>query len=79
MYHLQPQQTNCQDFFLWRTNNSCRQTIYNFLHITQGAGEEMYEIVGWVGGMGLDWIGKVDDRTSEEQIAGLYGGDLVAG
>ena len=41
--------------------------------ITLGAGEEVDEVAGGAGGMGVDGIGEVCDQASKGQAAGVYG------
>ena len=62
--------------------HSSGQTIYSLAHIegiTLGAGEEVDEVAGGAGGMGVDRIGEVDDWASEGQAAGVYGAGFTAG
>ena len=50
--------------------HSSVQTIFSLAHvegITLGAGEEVHEVAGEAGGMGVDGIGEVGDRASERQ------------
>ena len=63
------------------TIHSSGQTISSLAHIegiTLSAGEEVDEAAGGAGGMGVDGIGEVDDRASEEQAAGVYGTGFAA-
>ena len=56
--------------------HSSRQIIFSFTHIegiTLGAGEEVDEVAGGAGGMGVDRIGEVGNRASQGQAAGVYG------
>ena len=62
--------------------HSSGQTISSLTHIvgiTLSAGEEVDEVAGGAGGMGLDGIGEVGDRASEGQAAGVYGAGLTVG
>ena len=55
---------------------SSGQTIFSLAHIegiTLTAGEEVDEVAGGAGGMGVDGIGEVGDWTSEGQADGVYG------
>ena len=47
--------------------------------ITLGVGEEVDEVAGEAGGMGVDGIGEVGDWVSEGQAAGVYGEVFTAG
>ena len=47
--------------------------------ITLGAGEEVDEVAGGAGGVGVDRIGEVGDRASEGQVAGVYGAGFTTG
>ena len=54
--------------------HSSGQTISSLAHIegiTLGAGEEVDEVAGGAGGMGVDGIGEVGDWTSEGQAASM--------
>ena len=58
------------------------QTVFSLTHIegiTLGAGEEVDEVAGGAGGMSVDGICEVGDRTSERQAAGVYGAGFTAG
>ena len=60
--------------------HSSGQTIFSLVHIeriTLGAGEEVDEVAGGAGGMGVDGIVEVADRASERQAAGVYGAGLI--
>ena len=60
----------------------CWKTISSLAHIegiTLGAGEEVDEVSGGAGGMGVDGIGEVGDWTSEGQANGVYGAGFTAG
>ena len=60
--------------------HSSGQTISSLAHIegiTLSASEEVNEVAGGAGGMGVDGIGEVGDRASEEQAAGVYGAGYV--
>ena len=46
--------------------------------ITLGAGEEVDEVAGGAGGVGVDKIGEVGDRASEGQAAEVYGTSFTA-
>ena len=62
--------------------HSSGQTISSLAHIegiTLSAGEEVDEVAGGAGGMGVDGIGEVGDRTSEGQAAEVYGAGFTAG
>ena len=62
--------------------HSSGKTIFSFTHIeviTLGVGEELDEVAGGAGGMGVDGIGEVGDRASEGQAAGVYGAGFTAG
>ena len=62
--------------------HSSGQTISSLTHIegiTLGAGEEVDEVAGGAGGMGLDGIGEVGDWASEGQATGVYGAGFTAG
>ena len=62
--------------------HSSGQTIFGLAHvegITLSAGEEVDEVAGGGGGMGVDGIGKVGDWASERQAAGEYGAHFIAG
>ena len=51
--------------------HSSGQTISSLAHIegmTLGAGEEVDEIAGGAGGMGVDGIGEVGDRASVRDV-----------
>ena len=55
--------------------HSSGQAISSLAHtegITLGAGEEVDEVTGGAGGMGVDGIDVVGDRASEGQAAGVY-------
>ena len=61
-------------------------TIHSFISslahiegITLGAGEEVDEVAGGAGGMGVDGIGEVGVWISEGQAAGVYGAGFIAG
>ena len=47
--------------------------------ITLGAGEEVDEVDGGAGGMGVDGIGEFGDRASEGQATGEYGAGFTVG
>ena len=50
------------------------QTIFRLAHvegITLCADEEVDEVTGGAGGMGVDGIGEVGDRANERQAAGV--------
>ena len=56
--------------------HSSGQIVFSFSHIegtTQGAGEEVDEVARGASSMGVDKIGEVGDRASEEQAVGMYG------
>ena len=62
--------------------HSSGQTISSLAHIegiTLSAGDEVDEVAGGAGGMGVDRIGEVGDRASEGQAAGVYGAGFTAG
>ena len=62
--------------------HSNRKAILSLAHIegiTLGAGEEVDEVAGGAGGMGVDGIVEVGDRASEGQAAGVYGAGFTAG
>ena len=51
------------------------QTIIGLAHIEGiilGTGEEVDEVAGEAGGMGVNGIGEVGDRASEGQADGVY-------
>ena len=47
--------------------------------ITLSAGEEVDEVAGGAGGMGVDRIGEIGERASEGQAAGVMGQVLQRG
>ena len=58
--------------------HSSGQTIFSLVHIegiALGAGEEVDEVAGGAGGMGVE----VGDRAREGQAAGVYGAGFTAG
>ena len=55
------------------------QIISSLAHIGAGAGEEVDEVAGGAGDMGVDGIVEVGDRASEGQAAGVYGAGFTAG
>ena len=60
--------------------HSSGQTISSLAHIegiTLSAGEEVDEVAGRAGGMGVDGIGEVGDRASEGQAAGVCMGQVL--
>ena len=62
--------------------HSSGQTISSLAHIegiTVGADEEVGEVAGGAGFMGVDGIGEVGDRASEGQAAGVYVAGFTAG
>ena len=57
----------------WRriSGHSSGQTIFSLAHveeITLGADEEVDEVAGGAGGMGVDGIGEVGDRAREKHL-----------
>ena len=62
--------------------HSSGQTISTLAHIegiTLGAGEEVDEVAGGAGDMGVDGIGEVGDQASERQAAVVFGAGFTAG
>ena len=62
--------------------HSSEQTVFSLTPIegiTLGAGEEVDEVSGGAGGMGVDGIGEVGDWTSEGQTDRVYGAGFTAG
>ena len=64
--------------------HSSGQIISSLTHIegiTLGAGEEVDEVAGGAGGLGVDvdGIGEVGDWASGGQAAGVYGAGFTAG
>ena len=58
------------------------ETVFTLSHtegITLGAGEEVDEVAGGANAIVVDRIGKVGDRSSEGQAAGVYGAGFTAG
>ena len=61
--------------------HSSGQAIFSLAYIegiTLGAAEEVDEVAGGAGGMGLDRIGE-GDRASKGQVAGVYGAGFTVG
>ena len=62
--------------------HSSGQTVFHLPRIegiTLGTGEEVDELAGGAGGMGVDRIGEIGDRASEGQAARVYGAGFTAG
>ena len=61
--------------------HSSGQTVPGLFHIvgiTLVAGEEVDEVAGGAGGMGVDRIGEVGNRVSEGHAAGVNGAGFTA-
>ena len=54
-------------------------SLFHVDGIILGAGEEVDEVAGGAGGMSVDGIGEVGDRTGEGHAAGVYGAGFTAG
>ena len=62
--------------------HSSGQTISSLAHIvgiTLSAGEELDEVAGGAGGMGVDGIGEVGDRARKDRLLGCMGQVLQRG